>query len=228
LIDVLPLALLSALYPTLLAVVVLVLQRPDPRRLLAAYLAGALLTSMVAGYVIVTALRHGDVVGGSHHTVGPVVHIVAGLFAALLAWFLASDWGRERRERIRARREAKRSTRERPPWSERVIQRGSVRLTFLVGMALNLPGAMYLVALTDVAAADLGTAETVGVILAYNLIMFQWAELPLVGYAVAPERTTALVTRANHWLRAHALEIAIAICGVAAIYLITRGVVELV
>jgi hypothetical protein len=228
LIEIIPLAFLSAVYPTLLAVVVLVLQRPDPRRLLAAYLAGALLTSMVVGYLIVTALRNGNAVGDSHHTFDPVVHIVAGLFAALLAWFLASDWGRERRARIRARREAKRSASEGPPWSERVIRRGSVRLTFLVGMVLNLPGAMYLVALTDIAAADLGTAETIGVILAYNLIMFQWAELPLIGYALAPERTTALVTRTNQWLRAHALEIAIAICSVAAIYLITRGIVELV
>lgn len=227
-IDVIPLAFLSALYPTLLAVVVLVLQRPDPRRLLGAYLAGAMLTSMAVGYAIVTALREGHVVGGSNHAVGPGVNLAGGAIALLLVWFLASDWGRERRERMKERREAKQAKRERPPWSERVIRRGSVRLTFLVGMVLNLPGAMYLVALKDVAEANIGTAETVGVLLAYNLIMFQWAEIPLVGYAIAPEPTQSLVTGLNHWLRAHAREVAIVICSIAAAFLITRGIVGLI
>jgi Sap, sulfolipid-1-addressing protein len=228
LIDVIPLAFLSALYPTLLAVVVVVLQRPDPRRLLAAYLAGAMLTSMIAGYVIVEALKSGNVVGGSDTTIGPGVNLAGGVVALFLVWFLASDWGKEQRQRMKERKEAKHSKSERPPWSERVIQRGSVTLTFVVGMALNLPGAMYLVALKDVAAADLSSAETVGVLLAYNVIMFQWAELPLIGYAVAPERTKDLITRMNHWLRAHALQLAIVICSIAAAFLITRGILGLV
>jgi hypothetical protein len=228
LIDVIPLAFLSALYPTLLAVVVLVLQRPDPRRLLAAYLAGAMLTSMIVGYVIVTALKSGNVVGGSDTTVGPGVNLAGGAIALLLVWFLVSDWGRERRERMKERKEAKRAGSIKQPWSERVIQRGSVSLTFVVGMVLNLPGAMYLVALKDVAAADLGTAETLGVLLAYNLIMFQWAELPLIGYAVAPDRTKVLITNMNHWLRDHARQLAIVICSIAAAFLITRGIVGLV
>jgi hypothetical protein len=228
LIDVIPLAFLSAIYPTLLAVVVLVLQRPDPRRLLAAYLAGALVTSLVVGYVIVTLLREGDVVGGSNHSVGPGVNLAGGFIALVLVWVLVSDWGRERGERMKSRREAKQAERERPPWSERVIQRGSVRLTFLVGMVLNLPGAMYLVALKNVAQADIGTAETVAVLLAYNTIMFQWAEIPLIGYAIAPERTQALITSLNRWLRAHARQVAIVVCSLAAAFLITRGITGLV
>lgn len=227
-IDVIPLAFLSALYPTLLAVVVLVLQRSDPRRLLAAYLVGAMLTSMIAGYAIVSALRGGNVVGGSDSTVGPGVNLAGGLIALLLVWFLASDWGRERRQRLKERREARHATSERQPWSERVIQRGSVTLTFAVGMVLNLPGAMYLVALKDVAAADLGAAQTVGVLLAYNLVMFQWAEIPLIGYAVAPDRTKVFITRMNHWLRDHARQLAIVICAIAAAFLLTRGVAGLV
>jgi hypothetical protein len=228
LIDVIPLAFLSALYPTLLAVVVLVLQRPDPRRLLGAYLAGAMLTSMIVGYVIVTALKSGHVVGGSDSTVGPGADLVGGAIALLLVWFLVSDWGRERRERMKERKDAKRAASTKQPWSERVIQRGSVTLTFVVGMVLNLPGAMYLVALKDVAAADLGAAETVGVLLAYNVIMFQWAELPLIGYAIAPDRTKVVITNMNHWLRDHARQLAIVICSIAAAFLITRGIVGLV
>ena len=57
--------------------------------------------------------------------------------------------------------------------------------------------------------------------------MFQWAELPLIGYAVAPERTKSLVTSLNHWLRAHAREVAIVICSIAAAFLIIRGITGL-
>lgn len=226
-IDIIPLAFLSALYPTLLAVVVLVLQRPDPRRLLAAYLAGALITSMAAGCAIVFALRGGNVVGGSDSTVGPGVNLAGGAIALFLVWLLISDWGRERGERMKARREARAARSEKEPWSQRVVQHGSVPLTFVVGMALNLPGAMYLVAMKDVAAADISVGATIGVILAYNVVMFQWAELPLIGYAIAPERTKKLITAMNLWLRAHARKLATVICAIAAVFLILRGLLEL-
>jgi hypothetical protein len=187
-----------------------------------------MITSMAAGCAIVFALRGGNVVGGSDNTVGPGVNLAGGAIALFLVWFLVSEWGRERRERMKERREAKHAASEKEPWSQRVIQRGSVTLTFVVGMALNLPGAMYLVAMKDVAAADIGTTETIGVVLAYNLIMFQWAELPLIGYAIAPERTKDLITAMNHWLRRHALQLATVICAIAAAFLITRGLLELI
>lgn len=55
--QLLPLALGSALYPTLLAAVVLILGQPDPRWLLFAYVGGALLVSLLAGFAIVGPWR---------------------------------------------------------------------------------------------------------------------------------------------------------------------------
>jgi len=51
------LALEAALYPTLLAAVVILLAGPRPRPLLAAYLAGGLTISIALGLVIVFALE---------------------------------------------------------------------------------------------------------------------------------------------------------------------------
>src|SRR6266516_4153672 len=65
LLDLLPLALGSAIYPTLMAMVVLILSRPNPRRLLAAYLAGALLISLTVGFLVVGVLNAGSVAGSS-------------------------------------------------------------------------------------------------------------------------------------------------------------------
>jgi hypothetical protein len=224
LLDLLPLALGSAIYPTLMAMVVLILSRPNPRRLLAAYLAGALLTSLTVGFLVVGALNAGNVVGGSDRTVSPAVDIVVGLLALLLFWVILTDRDRRLRERRRLKHE-ERADDGRDPWSSRILDRESFRLTFVVGVVLNLPGALYLVALKDIAASDRSTATDVVLIVLYNLIMFTWAELPLIGYSISPDRTRALVAKTNEWLGGHSRRIAMGLCGAAAVYLIARGAI---
>ena len=226
--ELLPLALGSAVYPTLLAVVLVILTQPNPRRLLGAYLAGAMLTSLTIGLVIVGGLGSGDVLNGSSgRTINPAFDLVVGLL--LLGLLYALLTGRDRR--FIERRDHKRQPRAesgKEPWSDRVLRRQSIVLTFVVGMALNLPGALYLVALKEIASADQSSAQSVLQLLVYNLIMFAWAEIPLVGYGVAPERTEALITRIHDWLGSHTRQIAIGICAVAALYLTIKGVAGLV
>jgi Sap, sulfolipid-1-addressing protein len=225
--ELLPLALGSAVYPTLLAVVILILTQPNPRRLLGAYLAGGMLTSLTVGFVVIAALNSGHVLNGSSgRTLNPAVDLAVGLLLFALLGALLS--GRDRR--FTERREHKREERAesgKRPWSERILLRESIILTFVVGIALNLPGALYLVALSQIAAADQSTAKDVLEVLIYNLIMFSWAEIPLIAYGIAPERTEAFVHRFHDWLGAHARQIAIAICGVAATYLTIKGVAGL-
>jgi hypothetical protein len=221
-IEILPLALGSAIYPTLLALVVLIIGRPNPRRLLLGFLCGALTTSLAIGCAIVFGLTSSNAVGGSDHTVGPGVNFVVAGLMLLLLWILATDRDRGLRER-RARKKEARAGDDRDPLSQRLLARDSVWIAFVVGMALNLPGALYLVALKDIAAADLPTSQAVLYIVLYNLIMFQWAEIPLIGYAIAPERTEAAVKSFNDWIGAHTRKIAMTLCVAAAGYLIARG-----
>ena len=222
LVEILPLAIGSAIYPTLLAMVVIILGQPNPRRLLAAYFCGGLLASLTVGFLVVGALNSGKTVGGSDHTVGPAVDFVIAAIALILVYVLLTDRDRALREH-RARKKEQRETEGGVPWSERVLSRNSLFFTFVVGIALNLPGALYLVALKDIAAADLATGTTILYVLLYNLIMFQWAEIPLVGYAVAPERTEHVIRSLNDWLGNHFRQIAIALCAAAAVYLIAQG-----
>src|SRR4051794_37828938 len=58
------LALEAALYPTLLAAVVILLSQPRPRRLLGAYLAGGFITSIGLGLLIVFKLKDSNAVSG--------------------------------------------------------------------------------------------------------------------------------------------------------------------
>jgi Sap, sulfolipid-1-addressing protein len=217
------LALGSAVYPTLLAVVILILTRPNPRRLLAAYLAGAMLTSLTIGFVIVEGLGLGHLLNGdSGRTINPAFDLAVGLVLLALLYALLS--GRDRRlvER-RERKRAERAESSKQPWTDRVLARESIVLTFVVGMALNLPGALYLVALKEIAAADQSATKDVFQLLIYNVIMFAWAEIPLIGYGVAPDRTEALIKRIHDWLGSHTRQIAVGICAVAAAYLTIKG-----
>jgi Sap, sulfolipid-1-addressing protein len=220
--ELLPLALAAALYPPILAMVVVILARPSPRNLLLAYVLGALLVSIAVGLGIVAALNAGNAVGGSDRTVNPTVDIAAGLGAYFVAWILLTDRDRQLRER-RARRRAEKAD-GRDPWSRRVLERDSVRLTFLLGVVLNLPGASYLVALKDIAAADQSTTTQVLEIVGFNLIMFVLAEIPLVSYTLSPERTREVVNAINDWLGGHSRHIAMALCVLVGTLLLVRGI----
>jgi Sap, sulfolipid-1-addressing protein len=224
--ELIPLALAAALYPPILALVVVILARPNPRNLLLAYVVGALLVSTLAGLAIVAALKGGNVVGGSDHTVNPAVDIAAGVGALFVAWILLTDRDRQLRER-RARKKAEKAD-GRDPWSRRMLERDSMRMAFLLGIALNLPGATYIVALKDIAAADQATGVAIAEILGFNLIMFSIAEIPLVSYTLRPERTREVVNNINDWLGGHSRQIAMALCLGVGAFLLVRGIAHAV
>jgi hypothetical protein len=80
------LALAAAVYPTLLAAVILILTHPNPLRLLVAFLVGGMAISVVAGFVLVNVLESTDVISTSSSSSKPIVGIVIGAASLLTAW----------------------------------------------------------------------------------------------------------------------------------------------
>ena len=219
--NVLVLAVGAAVSPTILAVVIVVLHRPRPQRLLAAYLVGGLLTSIAVGIAIVTSLTELDVVSGSSPAADPIVNFTIGFLSLLVAFVLATD----RDAGLAARRREKKAAKpQRDPWSERVLSRGSAPIAFAVGVALNLPGAFYLVALKDIAQGVSGLGSQIVAIVIFNLIMFVLAEMPLLGYSFAPETTQRRVEQLNEWMARNARQIVIVVATTFGIYLVARGI----
>jgi Sap, sulfolipid-1-addressing protein len=99
-----------------------------------------------------------------------------------------------------------------------------VPIVFAAGLAINLPGASYLIALKDIAAGHHSTGLDVFQVLVFNLIMFLFAEVPLLGLILAPERTEALVARVDHWLSANGRRIAMVVATLLGAFLIARGI----
>jgi hypothetical protein len=224
--DLVLLAFEAAIYPTLLAAVVLLLSQPRPVRLLGAYLAGGMIISIGLGLAIVAALQDSHAVGGSRSAPSWVADVVVGGLALLVAVALATRADVRLRARRAGKREPPPEQTDREPWSQRILARGSVPLVFAAGLLINVPGAAYLIALKDIAAGDHPTGAVVFQVVLFNLIMFLLAEIPLVGLLVAPERTGALVARLDAWVSAHSRQIAAAVSGAIGVFLVVRGIVH--
>jgi hypothetical protein len=226
------LAFEAALYPTLLAAVVILLSTERPARLIGAYLAGGMTISVGLGLAIVLVLDSSELVAdGQSSLLSWTADLALGGLALLAAVVLATHSDERWRARRRARRDARGAGAppladaepKGEPWTQRMLARGSVPLVFVAALFVNVPGAAYLIALKDIAAGDHSTAGALALILLFNVIMFLLAEIPLVGLLVAPDRTGAFVDRMNQWLRDHSRQLAIAICLVFGVYLIVRG-----
>src|SRR4051794_2247676 len=223
------LAFFAAATPTLLAAVTVMLVLPSPKRLLLGYLLGAYMTSIGIGLVIVFTLQDSSAVSTTKNTLSPIEDLAFGAIFLVIAYALGSARGERLSERRRERKEAKRAGKEtKEPLPQRLLGRGSAKITFVVGAALTLPGVSYLTALHRLSVEDLPAATTVLSVIAFNLIMLLLLEVPLIGYAFAPERTQAAVESFKDWLARRRRTTAAYVLAILGALLILRGVLELV
>ncbi len=221
------LSLLAMFTPTLLAAVTVMMLLPNPKKLMFGYLLGAYLTSITAGLLIVFSL-HGSSSVDTAHTMGPIEDIVVGLVALLVAYVLGSGRAEGLQERRRRRKEAKAAQAEpKESWPERMLGRGSARVTFAVGVVLTFPGVSYLTALDRMAKLDAGVPETVLLVVAFCLIQQLLLEVPLLGYAFAPEKTQDRVTRFRAWLGRNGRRAGVYLAAAIGILLLIRGLITL-
>jgi Sap-like sulfolipid-1-addressing protein len=222
------LSLVAMFTPTLLAAVTIMMLLPNPRRLMFGYLLGAYATSVTLGLLIVFSL-HGTASASTAHQLGPWEDIVLGLLALLIAFVLGTGRDEPLQERRRRRKEEKEAqSGARQSWPERMLGRGSARVTFAVGAVLSFPGVSYLTALDRIAKLDAGAAPTVLLVIGFCLIQQLLLELPLLGYALAPEWTKDAVARFRAWLARSGREAGVVLAAVVGGLLVLRGVIELI
>ena len=225
--SILPLACAAAFYPTLLAGVIVMLTRPEPRPLLVGFLLGGLLISLTSGLIILVVVG-GAISTSRQNAASPKVDLIAGILSFVLAAVL---WARRDAGRLGQRRpdtgeeagttagRARSLRRSSESFTNRMLAHGSPKAAFTLGLILNLPGIWYLVALKDIAKANDGPVASVLLILLFNAIMFLLVEVPLIGYLVSPEGTTARVQRFHTWLGDHARIVAVAVALAVGVYL---------
>jgi len=217
-------ALTSALNPTLLTAVTVMLVLEKPERLLLGYLIGALLTSITCGLLLVFALPQSSTSNTAKHSVDPALNIALGALVLLVVFVVGT--GRDRRRRAWSERRKEAARNKPPPRWRRQLSKGSARDTFVVGVLLSFPGASYIAGMDLLHKQHAGTAETVLVVLAFNVIMLMLLELPLIGYATRPEWTEATVARFSSWISRRGGRMALVIGAGLGFVLIARGIVN--
>ena len=230
--DVFLLSLAAMFNPSLLAAVTVMLLLPEPKRLMIGYLFGAYLTSITLGLVIVFALPGSSTESTSKQTIGPLEDIVLGLLLLTLAFVLRTGRDRPLQERRREKKDAKLKAREeagKPTQSLplRMLGKGDPKITFVVGILLSFPGLSYLDALDHIHKLDPGTVPTVLLVVVFCVIQLLLLELPLLGYAFAPDRTQDTVTRFRAWMARSGRTAAVIGAAVIGAWLLVRGVITL-
>jgi Sap-like sulfolipid-1-addressing protein len=214
------LSLTAMFNPTLLAAVTVMMVLPETKRLMLGYLLGSYLTSIVAGLLIVFTFHDTGGVQTAQTTLSPAEDLAFGAIALIIGLVVRSDLGAERRRR------KKETAKE--PWAQRMLGRGSPKVAFAIGALLSFPGASYLVALNRLVHLDPGWGATVFLVVLFCVIQALLLEVPLVGYAISPQRTQEAVDRFRSWLsergRIAGARVAIGI----GILLLTRGALELI
>ncbi len=222
------LSLLAMFNPTLLAAVTVMMLLPSPKKLMFGYLLGAYLTSISLGLLIVFTLHGTSSAETARHTLSPVEDLVVGLIALLVGYVLLSGRGEQLRERRQQRKEAKQKGPPKESLPERLLGRGSARITFVVGVLLTFPGVSYLAALDRMAKLDWAVVPTVLVVVVFCLIQQMLLELPLIGYTFAPDWTQDAVARFRAWLGRSGRRAGAYVAIVIGVLLLIRGVVTLI
>ena len=218
------LSLTAALNPTLLAAVTVMLTLLSPKKLLTGYLAGAMITSITLGLILVFTLNGSSSSSTAKHTVNPILNVGVGALILLAAFVVGT--GRDKRRRARSARKREANKDKPPPRWKRQLSKGSARDTFVVGVLLSFPGASYIAGMDLLSKQGTSTAATVLVVIGFNLVMLLFLELPLIGYATRPQRTEAAVASFNGFLSRDGGRVALIAATVAGVLLIGRGIIN--
>lgn len=186
--EVFVLAVVASLDAGLLTAAVVLLGRPRPARQLLAYLIGGMGLSIAFGLLIVLAL-HGSKLQFPRSTQA-VIELAAGALLTVVA--LAAAAGRKLQWHPRRNRDGDVERPQRPSLYDRAVGHDSVWIAWAAGAIYSLPGAYYLAGLALLAKVRATAATEVFAVLGFNVIMFALIELPLLGFALAPDRTRSL------------------------------------
>ncbi|OBH11183.1 MULTISPECIES: GAP family protein [unclassified Mycobacterium] len=196
--------------PIRLGLVILLLSRRRPLLQLLVFLCGGFALGVGAGLVVLFVLRAAPVVG---HLSVAEVQIASGVVALLIALVLFTSWSLRRVARpvdaaagggggVVLLDRAAPNARQRLADRARVFLRGdSLTVAAVSGMGASLPSANYMGSMAAILASHAAPVAQVQALLAFNLVAFTVAEIPLIGYLAAPQKTRAAMAALQTWLR---------------------------
>ena len=201
-IEIILLALASAVRPTSLVAVWALVRESPPTRLMVAYLAAGLAFTVTVGVAVIFAFSGIDIHAGTDRTKA-IAEILAGVLALGLG--IAVLAGRVRVGGVADGRPTEAR-------AERLRRRRvTTRTAALAGPATHIPGLLYILALDLIVTQEPGVPGGLLEIGIYNAI---WYALPIVVLAICivkPSAARTLVQKLQEWAGAHARTIVLLI-----------------
>jgi hypothetical protein len=222
--EILFLGLASALWPLLLVVVVIALNTSRPMRILGWFLVGGLLTTISIDAAIVFALQGRSFVEGPKPSADGWVDIIVGLLALLAALVLQLGMEGKGPRRFQPGPKSDKPSRSQE-WIEGLVERGAA-LSFVAGIvATILPAPFAIIAMKNISELDISDAQALGLVVLFNLLMFILVEVPLVGFAVAPDWARRTATGFNTWLGRNLRRVVVYALAIVGAIELVRGLV---
>ncbi len=213
-------ALLSAVYPTLIAATTVMLLLPRAEDLMFGFWLGAMITSVTCGLVIVFALKGSGAVKTTRHTASPLVDLALAGLLALVAVALAKDEDRRLRGRYHERHPA--AEKKTPKWQQR-LRAGNWRAAFVVAVPLSFPGVWYLAALDRLNKLHYSTLAEILVVVGFCLAQLILIEAPMLAFKVWPRETPIAIDNAKAWASRHGRQYGVWGLAIIAGLLVIRG-----
>jgi hypothetical protein len=214
----LALALAASIYPPAVAAVIALGRGSDVRPRVLAFVLAAWLVTYAMGVLILYVLVELGATGPHHLTPGAAVDVALGVLLILLA--------------IRLRRKrpdpaAAATPSNGPSKIERYLE--SRRLAFVLGITLYvLPSPIYIGAVKAIADANLSTANELLGLVAVVAVMLWLVELPMLMLLVVPDRAASALENVNLWFARHGRSVGIVAAAAVGIYLIVKGLIQLI
>jgi hypothetical protein len=214
--EVIVLALASALRPAGVAALYALLSASHPRRVLIAYIVAGFTFSVAIGVLVVVAFGGADIRFGG--TVEDLIELLAGTAALGFAAGVAAGRAELPSRANATGPESAMAVRLRNP---------SVRTAAVAGVATHLPGLFYLVALNEIVAHRDEIADGIVAVLVFNALWFGAAIASVVIFMVRPGAARRALLRASAWARLHSRGVTIAVFAAVGAYLVVNGAVGL-
>lgn len=208
--EAIPSALAAAFSPSTLLIIAGLLGLAHPLRNALVFFFTAAAVTLTVGFVVVAVLTGTGIDDSRQHpTVPPAIDVIIGVVILAFGVFVARRPRRAPKERAEPR---------------------EMRLLVVVGLGLVLgsPSPFYLAALHSVAKGNpSGVAVVVDVFLLAAIVLLM-AEVPIIVYLFAPERTEAALKQANRWLARNGRIIGLSAAGIVGTYFVVSGIAHLV
>jgi hypothetical protein len=215
-------AVAVSLEPFRIGMTILLMNRPRPLLQLLTFLASGFAMGLTVGVIVLFVLR--PALGSAHFTL-PRVQIVVGALLLINAAVVAAGVLGKRGDGAAALG----SSRFEPlaTRTRQLLNGRSLWTAGVAGLGIALPSVDYLAVLALIVASGAAASVQVGSLLVFNVVAFGFVEIPLISYLVAPERTRAVVSTLQDWLRTRRRTAVTVLLTTVGCVLLTAGLVGL-